>query len=305
MAAYEHHVTLVFAGAVALGPPLPSSSTEDPTAPGPLFAVMPMTTRRKVKLGNIEDVLNVHLPVIFTRMRAEGPQPDDFYRGFGIWYPMRERLQVVVDGSSTPGTLQYVHTPGQDPMDAAANGDMAAVPHMRDISPGRRNVSAAKLQSNAAGVAAQVFVPSGTLRSGSLNDPEGDVIHFTPNETGHSSTHNMRAKPHVRVTVDVKQWLEIHANSLEDGAQLDPLRFRVTGDEQIWIGNLDPKDVRIFIDRLFGEEPAFHRLGRDCDFDFAFHFDVTDGAQLVSVPCSVQAGGERKCYVVMVDPPTP
>lgn len=338
MADKKHKVVIVFSGEVALGPPLPSTLPPDPKDPitekGPLFGVMPLSGRRSVTFldesgAEVTGFSGVHLPVIFTNLESDGRTEDDQIGTFRIWYPLRERMQIVVNGDETPGVLTYVHDRDYgkagklgdpDPATGAlANPieDFAAIPDLGTVSPDRSTLRAGMLDEDAKDVGAQVFVPSGTLRSGSHDGRRfGHLVAYGP-AGSRRQPRNAVVVPQVRITVDVDELLTIRTWSLDTGSELDPLKFVVDKNAELWIGNIDPDEVRSIIEDLDTSHPfrAMRRFIEDvvgpaananraierCDVDFARFYELTDGTGDMVVPCDVNpAAGERKCYTVTV-----
>jgi hypothetical protein len=335
----KHEVVMVFSGVIALGPPLPEGRTSGPiTEKGPLFGVMPLFSgRRSITFRDaadeeVDSQSRVHLPVVFTDLKSDQREPDDKHRGFSIWHPVRERMQITIDGDDKPGVLTYVHEPDygkpgklgdpEGPTSQEPIEDFAAVPDMRVVSPGRSRLRPGVLDPKATDVAAQIFVPSGTLRSGSEDARRfGSRVAYGPTVKGGKARAAV-VVPQVRITVDVDDRLTIESWSLDTGAKLAPLSFPIDRNAEIWIGNLDMGDVRRTIQRLdlsrsrFPNVRAFlgHIAGsiepdvtgaatESCDVDFAGFYDITSGNGDVILPCETAAEhGGRKCYVVTVNP---
>jgi len=305
----KHKINLVFAGVVTLCPAVPAAAEgSDPTIDGPLYGVMPFATRRPLP-GAPDTYMGVHLPVVFTKLGTRGRPHDDEYEGYRIWYPLRERMTVVADGVQK-GKLHYIRNHAST---AAGHVEhMTAIPDLSVVSNGKRTMRADALKADAKGVSAQVIVPSGTLRGNSHRpeDKPGIKVTFTPtNNPASAAGHSMSALPQVSAQLEVETSLIVQFASLGDQTRLDDLTITLE-DGDIWFANLDPKDVRIIIDQIEGKGTS--RPGDPCDVDFAFHFDVTDGTGDVVIPCPEKAaaqpaplviGGERKCYVAMVDSP--
>ncbi len=320
----KREVVIVFSGLVALGPPLPDAVKVGPvTADGPLFGVMPLSGRRLIKYLDVqgqphERYSRVHLPVIFTKLKYTGREPDDSYLGFGIWYPVRERMQVKLDGKDTPGKLTYVHDPdyGKPHHQGDPNGplpdpnpieDFAAIPPMQTISPTRSKLRAGVLDEKAADVSAQLFVPSGKLRAGAEDKRKyGRLVTYYPTIGGAvpGTPHVAVVVPQVRITVEVQNELSIHTSSLDTGSALDPLVFPISNDGEIWIANLDVEDVRAIIEKLANPKKEYLPDRRECDVDFARFYDLTEGQGNVRIPCDdPPQAGERKCYTTTVIKP--
>jgi hypothetical protein len=320
----KHKVVIVFSGVVAVGPPLESGTPDSPfVQKGPLFGVMPPPRRRLIKYRDTQDkevaeYSRVHFPVIFTNFESGGRKPDDVYKEFGIWYPIRERLQIHLDGDATPGVLRYVHDsdygkPGKlgDPQGKVPADnpieDFAAVPDMQVVSPPRSTLRAGTLDARAAEVAAQVFVPEGTLRAGAEDKRKyGLRVTYHPPVKG-GGPHVVVAVPQARITVEVDDRLDIQSWSLDTGEELDALSFTIDRDGEVWIGNLDAADIRVIINRLADPFKGYEGAKPlSCDVDFARVYELTEGAGDVVLPCDdPPEAGDRKCYIVMVKPPTP
>ncbi|HYK03239.1 MAG TPA: hypothetical protein VE974_15885 [Thermoanaerobaculia bacterium] len=321
----KYQVRLIFDGVVATGPPLPKKPPY--TRKGPLFAVMPWTTRQPDHISPSADppepaYIPLHLPVIFARnsptLVSSRRKPDDTYKDFSIWYPLRERMQVRIDGKTDCGTLTYYHPEGPyppmsaDPSPKPLIEDIAAVPDMRAIYPRRSRLRRGMLGRHAPArreIAAQVFVPSGTVKAGAEDRRAcGATVVYQPNRTGKNAPLTQVVVPQVRVTVDVDQTIELDMYSLDHGVKLDPIRFTIHGNEDIWIGNMDPPNVRYVIDHI--DDPIYCDVPgdapnqiTDCDPDFAFYYGVLAGPRGLSLPCQYRPGGMRRCYGVMVEEP--
>jgi hypothetical protein len=341
----KHKVVIVLNGVVALGPPLPSSNTTPITAKGPLFGVMPLSGRRPVTLPEetreqtsrektsrekSERFSPVHVPVIFTKLESlagVGRPPDDRFRGFGIWYPIRERMEVAIDGRTTPGDLVYVHSPDygkpgkpgdpKGPLKAPIT-DFAAVPDMRYVSPGCSVLRKGVLAPKTGDVAAQIFVPFGELSGGAHDDRK--FGHPVVYRSARGKSDVSVVVPQVRLTVEVAREITIHTWSLDTGEKLDPLSFEVTRDAELWITNIEPNDVQAIIKDLDISGKAYavvqsiidHLAGfaataessekpDSCDVDFARIYEVTEPNGEVVLPCDADGErGERKCYPATV-----
>lgn len=314
----KHKVVLVFSGTMVVGPPLPEETVPGRfEAHGPMFAVMPHGKHRPIdfQVGEMLERVSsrVHLPTIFTRAEHNRRPPDDRHHGFGIWYPLGERMEICLDGVKTPGPLRYIHDPAWDDDGAPGNPgsarkdpieDFAAIPDMREVSPHRSKLKYGLLDRKAAGVAAQVFVPTGTLRSGAEDARKlGIPVQYHPHlPTKKKNPHLAIVVPQVRVTVEVEKSLTIETASLETGEPLTPISFLITGNCEIWIGNLEPEDVRNIIYRLETKKD-YKRSVPKCDIDFARCYDLTEGQGDVVLPCDEPPeAGSRKCYLVAVEP---
>jgi hypothetical protein len=283
----KHEVIIVFSGVVALGPPLPDATDGEYVDDGPLRGVMPASRRRKVtyrdtKGNTVTEFSRVHLPVIFASLEAvesTGRPPDDSYRKFGIWYPIRERLEVSIDGDSTPTTLVYQHDPEYghpgkvgDPEGAVPAADpiedIAAVPDMRLISPSRSVLRDGVFDEDATDVSAHVSIPGGTLRAGAEDKRKfgARVTYAPPSNSG-----SLRAVvvPQVRVTVGVATELRIDSWSLDTQEEFDPISFEITADAEIWIANLDAEDVRAIINQLIETSESHHDASGEQEADDA------------------------------------
>jgi hypothetical protein len=302
----KNKVRVLFSGVIALCPGTPKSTASGGgySTAGPLYALMPATQEQTLAGGK----MHAHTPVIFTKLSASGGRsPDETYQGFHIWNLGRERVQFVVDGQTT-GTLHYKHDPtsavhtSPKPMTSVVD-DSKVAPHVRDISPSRSVLLKNVLDTRPPQVvAAQVLIPFGTLSSGShrKRDENGIPVVYRDVSTKSASPEKL-AMPHVHLEFDVETSLRIDAQSLVDETPLPGITF-TPGDGDIWVGNLD--NVHELIDEIGGA--SFPDLVQ-CDMDFAFIYDLTEGTGDVRVPCSTALikGGERKCYVAMVEAPTP
>jgi hypothetical protein len=313
---------IIFEGIIAIGP-------GDPPDPpfvnaGPLYAVMPKIVRRLSRWSQLHGgtpyYIPAHFPVIFTDLQASSSRPpDDTYKGFSIWYPVRERMEFRFSTNVQPTDLQFIRAnPGPPcapgPGETDPLRDIALVSDMREIFPPRQWLRAGTLDSgpNAdPAVAAQVFVPSGCIGS------HGEFKKTTPALSEFRETRT----PPVTVTKDLLPQIvasirtdsvDIDMYSLDTGLPLDPLSFVLPDGVRnvIRIANGDPVNVRYVIDNLPHPDnapdlavpkPVGTNASGDADFgdiDFEAVYDVlagTDDGGDLPIPWIPIKFGARNC----------
>lgn len=335
-----YKLNIIFDGIVVVGPAHP---LEEPFSnQGPLFAMMPRGVRqqtRKSKLdGGKKTYVSVHQPVILTKAcptPASRP-PDEIYPAdkkcpvfdpsagpsehWHLWYPMRERLELYLDGNPTPGPLTYERSGTYNPNAPCGPPisrtdpliDIAAVSDMREIWPERSKVRKEMLQKQApvAGeLAAQVFVPRGHVRGGT--DYPDKPTYESPRIYGIPTTYKPKRTAYEvkkcalsQVVVEVKvTTVGIALYSLDTGERLDGLSFLLQDETEIRIGNADPADIRAALEGTRAD--ARRDLTADTeDLDFEIHYKILDGPDDgggLPIPFLPPPFMLRPCYTVLVD----
>lgn len=317
---------IIFDGAIVIGPAHPCEPPYENQ--GPLYAVLPRALRhesRRTTLNPIADAeyIPVHFPVIFTNLKSEGRDPDDEYKGWNLWYPVRERMDVWLDGNADPGTLTYpkVVVPGGPGPGAPAGPvpvhDIRAVSDLRRVWPERSWLRKGMLDRRwpvAPEVAAQVFIPSGSVGGGGTGIKRcGVPVTYLPPRTPEPVEATI--VPHVAVTVDVDR-IDIALFSLDTGEALDPISFiNIPHGAEIRIANADPREIRTVIDEVIkaGASPPEsvpcydpRKASReddlpDVDFELLYQVlaggDDGGGLPIPWVPFRV---GNRNCFTGLV-----
>ncbi|HEX8152738.1 MAG TPA: hypothetical protein VF698_06410, partial [Thermoanaerobaculia bacterium] len=273
----KHQVRIIFDGVVAVGPPHPL----DPGAPkeqdGPLYGVMVHSVRRRSdrsrRKGN-QEFIPMHVPTIFTTLSPSNDSrpPDQVFQlskdhpRWYMWHPVRERIEFRIDGDSTPRkltyddprTLEFTDSGGLPgvPFSVRSIGD---VPDGRKVWPERSYLREGTLAEHPPQeVAAQVLVPWGNVVGGGLMKKSGGVdVKFFPPKRPHTVKNVV---PNVVVFVEAGK-LELVTYSLDDGEQLDSIRFDVTGDAELWVSNGDPTDLAVDMNNV-GERVARDNVAR-------------------------------------------
>jgi hypothetical protein len=283
-----YRLRIIFDGVIAIGPPHPKSGDEQGPLFGVMaHSSRRETGRSKKNPGGPRTFIPMHVPTLFTRMAPYGKdarKPDEIYHppllpaALHMWHPIRERMSFVFDDDDKPGKLTYQRespAPVSDakpkakkalaldvPFDLNINditsrdlgGELKLrriqdVPDAREIWPDRCRLLPGLLDPKPnALAAAQIFVPRGHVCGGGVG-PKGnglDVV-FQPLKPK-SRKKKKNIVPCVVVIVEA-EIVEIQMKSLDTGEKLDPLRFRLTKDEDIWISNGDPSDVAINVKR--------------------------------------------------------
>lgn len=305
---------IVFDGVIAIGPRHPEGLS--PKRSGPLFAVMPRSTRQRNRWSTNEksrpqSYIPVHFPVIFTRTKPNhgpGLRPaDEFVNGeWYVWYPVRERMTFAFDGNIAPGDLIYTRSPGK-------NGDIGQLSDMTEIWPSRSKLRRGmKSQRPSARVAGQVFVPSGTISTDTDNPKKRAEVVFQPKKTKNECRKVI--VPQLVVTNEVNR-VEIAMQSLDTGDDLDPISFDIATDSEITIGNADPADVRAVLHHLPVSPPEGSSLYDNdesrtpsrgwFDADFELYYTILAGKDSKEMPVPVNTQklmlGIRNCYTLLVE----
>lgn len=323
---------IIFEGIIAIGP-------ADPPEPpyrhdGPLYAVMPKIVRHLSRWSQLHGgtpyYIPAHFPVIFTDLDVSGGRPpDETYKGFSIWYPVRERMQFRFSGAVEPPDLQYIRANPAPPC-APAPGEMdpvrdiAMVADMREIWPDRQWLRRGTLDSGPNAdyaVAAQVFVPSGCIGShGEFKKKNPAVVEFRETRTP-PITVTKDLLPQIVVSVRTDT-VDIDMYSLDTGLPLDPLSFILKDGLRnvIRVANGDPMNVRYVIDNLPDPDnapdlptprPNGHNVSGDSDIgdiDFEAVYDVLagqDGGGDLPIPWIPIVFGARNCNGAKVAGPEP
>lgn len=269
----QHRLRIIFDGVIAIGPPHP----EEGDGIGPLFGVMARSTRR---MSDRSRRLNetparyipMHVPTIYTRQApsADSRPPDQifqlskFHPAWYMWHPVRERMEFRLDGSGTPGKLAYDRDGSQGVPSGDADGihlqslteppvsvrSINQVPDARKIWPERSVLKDGMLRAETPvpeEVAAQVFVPWGTVSGGGLFEKgKGVDVEFSPALT---RAEPATIVPNVIVSVDAGL-VEIVMYSLDTGEQLDSVKFQLSSDADVWVSNGDPSDTAVDMEGL-------------------------------------------------------
>ena len=258
----KHKLRIIFDGVIALGPPPPEKGD---TQEGPYFGVMARSTRRLSHRSQRlpkepRRYIPMHVPSVYTTMTPhdDGRQPDQVYQllegdpKWQIWHPLRERLEFRFDDRGDIGTLTYVD---QNSLETVKEGQVKLhgirrVPDARAISPDHTHLLP-DLLSPDAGVSeaavAQILVPWGEVRGGGIFDKaEGIDVVFEP---GGDPRNPQTVVPNVVITVEA-EYVEIATYSLDTGDALDPLKFHLTGEAEIWVSNGDPSDTAVDLKTL-------------------------------------------------------
>lgn len=295
----KHRLRIIFDGVIAVGPPHPESGDEEGPLFGVMArSTRQETERSKRNPGGPRTFIPVHVPTLFTKMAPYGEdarRPDENYQRmpdqpvWNLWHPVRERMLFKFDGDGRPGKLTYQreapeqdHKPHEhkspeinlhfddlfnDKLDnASLEGELKLrsikdLPDSREIWPARRHLRSGLLDPipNEL-VAAQVFVPRGHVGGGGVGRKgDGLDVVFEPLKKG-SRKEKKIIVPNVVVTVEAED-VEIEMHSLDTGEPLDPLRFHLTEDSEIWISNGDPSDVSINVKRQALRMSAEERAG--------------------------------------------
>lgn len=330
----SRELRIVFEGIIALGP-------ADPLEPpfhneGPLYAVMPKIVRHLSRWSQMHPddqpfYIPAHFPVIFTDLKpASSRLPDDEYKTFKIWYPVRERLQFRFSGNVQPTDLQYIRDQAiPEPPCAPAPGeldplhDVSAIADLREIWPERQWLRGGMLNNGPNVdqiVAAQVFVPSGCIGShGEFLKKDAALVQFRDPRTPVTITKDLLPQLVVSVTTNT---VDIDMYSLDTGTALDPLSFELKDGVRnvIRIANGDPMNVRYVINNLPDPDnapdlnvpkPTFQPQVGDIeygDIDFEAVYTIlagTDGGGALPIPWIPKKFGARNCNGAKVAGPMP
>lgn len=292
-------VNIIFDGVVAVGPAYPRAVAY-PKVDGPLFAVMPSGIRKPTRRSTLEQpdrptYTNVHTPVILTKLQSTGRSPDFEANGWRGWHPLRERLQVLLDGSANPGELTYARTGDVT--------DIAAVSDIREIFPARSHLKDGMLQRSGPAplaVASQVFVPKGHVRGGSGGKGTARVT-YLPKRT----TEPVQKLAAQQIVVEVEaETIAIAATSLDTGERLDTIVFTLTpgpDPAEILIGNADPAEIHNMVHRTGLAASASDAA----NLDFELFYDIVEGEDGGGLPIPIvdttQEFLVRPCYTAMVE----
>ena len=279
----KHQLRIIFDGVIAVGPPHPDPTTGGGERDGPFYGVMVHSTRRKSDRSRRLDedpakYIPAHVPTIYTLLEPDGGRPADHkfqlsseHPVWHLWHPTRERMEFSFDKNNTPGKLIY-DEPGLEPGGGAAviAGGAVTVRSIDDVPDAREIwLERAELLDGLLSVEtpvrpeadAQILVPWGSVRGAGLFEKgEGVMVLFDPQR---APADPKIIVPNVIVFVDVED-VEIAMYSLDSGEVLDPLRFHLTADAELWISNGDPTDTTIDLERLSDEVSRLQR-GRNAD----------------------------------------
>lgn len=313
-------VTIRLAGVAAVGPGWPRQKKPPFKAKGPLYAIMPGSSRRQNEWSKVNGgkmFLPIHQPTIVTRStdwdpRSRGTDVDPVDIGqWSLWYPYRERLELIIDDDDTPGDIEFQHL-RQAADDGTPEGDVHHIADMRRIWPSRSKLKSAMRPGKAVDapvtrtVAAQFLVSKGHVKSAfrRLNPWKA---RFDPVHTKNGQPVEQVLAPELLISRDVKSKVEFRSWSLDTGEQLDSIVFRPTKDLEVRIGNSDPADLfALFAGTASKERTKIVDGSRDGkpDYDFELYYDVLTGkGRGLSVPCDADphTGFIRNCYLTFVE----
>jgi hypothetical protein len=314
-------VRIIFDGSMAIGPTFPP----DFRTFGPLFAVLPHAPRQRSRRskGGTPEYIPAHAPGIFTNITpSDGSrEPDLKYEGYSIWYTLRERMEIAIDGSTDPGYLDYERELNFSPecINLTETHDIRAIADMREIWPARRRLKPGMLAAGpnvSPAVSTQVFIPGGTVSSSSEYDRYianpidryNVCAKFDPKKTPDAV--EKRLLPQVVVTIQFSRTLDILPFSLETGEDLDAIRFELRdlgpGGGDIWIVNGDLANYKYVIDKLSHPQPYVRPssavLGSDPAVDFELIYGLLGGPDFDGLPIPYLVPlGQRPCYTGLVD----
>jgi hypothetical protein len=314
-------VRIIFDGSMAIGPRVPTNYKTF----GPLFAALPHAPRQRSRAskGGTPEYIPAHAPGIFTNLMPErgSREPDLVYEGYSLWYALRERMEIAIDGSTDPGDLDYQIDPNFNSKceNLTETHDIRAIADMGTIWPARRRLKSGMLALGpnvSPAVGAQVFVPSGRVSSSSEYDRYDDsrieryniCATFLPKKTPYPV--EQRLLPQVVVTIQFAMTLEILSYSLETGEELDTIRFDfgdLVPDGDIWIVNGDLANYKYVIDQLNNPTPfpgpSTAVPGTTPAVDFELIYNVLGGPDFDGLPIPyLRPLGQRPCFTALVDP---
>jgi hypothetical protein len=249
---------IIFDGVIAVGPQRRKGAD---TGYGPIFGVMARSTRTRARRHSLPDVpiyIPTHLPTLFTTAKPKDGSrpPDEVYSPFQtewyLWHPVRERMEIRPDGKALPREITYNTTKvtpnGTLDKDPLRLHPIDRVPHARDICPDRCELLEGLMTPPSdhrpvrEEVAAQILVPGGEMNGGGIWDKEDGVeVDFDPPRSWKRKV----VVPNVVVCIPVENTVEIAMYSLDTAELLDPIKFDVTSNIDLWISNGDPSDTSI------------------------------------------------------------